>query len=215
MDSLVRLVRSLLWFSPFRRYSVYRYQYNFTPQQLAFFVQCLNDTRDVPGDIFEIGCAAGHTTCYLNQHLRSAGIEKDYYCLDTFRGFVPDDVAFERSRRGKTADYTGFRVNSLASFNYMLGLNGCRRVFPVQGDVKDYKFSRPVSFCLVDVDLYQPTISSLNNVWPHLSLGGIIVVDDSTPNKNFDGAYEAYLEFCKASNLPETIIHGRLGLIRK
>jgi hypothetical protein len=216
MDALVRLVRSVLWFSSFRRYSVYRYQYNFTPEQLAFFVQCLNETRDVPGDIVEIGCAAGHTTCYLNQHLRSAGINKDYICLDTFCGFVPDDVAFERSKRGKTTDdYTGFRVNSLSAFSYTLALNGCRRVFPVKGDVKTYKFSRPVSFCILDVDLYQPTISSLNNLWPHVLPGGIIVVDDCTPNRNFDGAHEAYLEFCKRNDLPETIILGTLGFVRK
>lgn len=97
------VARALLWYTPFRRFMYYRYAYNFTPEQLTFFVQCINETRDVHGDIFELGCATGHTTCFLNRHLQTAGIAKDYYCIDTFGGFTTADVAFEIEKRGKSA----------------------------------------------------------------------------------------------------------------
>jgi predicted O-methyltransferase YrrM len=210
------VARALLWYTPFRRFMHYRYAYNFTPEQLAFFVQCINETRDVCGDIFEVGCATGHTTCFLNRHLQMAGIAKDYYCIDTFGGFTTADVAFEIEKRGKKrGDFTGFRNNSLKRFEYTLKRNSCRRTFCVQSDVQQYEFQRPISFCLLDVDLYKPTISALRKVWPMLSPGGIIVVDDCKPANQFDGAMQAYTEFTESERLSSRYTLDKLGILKK
>ena len=210
------VARTLLWYTPFRRFMYYRYAYNFTPEQLTFFVQCINETRDVRGDIFELGCATGHTTCFLNRHLQTAGIAKDYYCIDTFGGFTTADVAFEIEKRGKNrGDFTGFRNNSLKRFEYTLKQNSCRRTFCVKSDVQQYEFRRPISFCLLDVDLYQPTISALGKVWAMLSPGGIIVVDDCKPSNQFDGAMQAYTEFAESQRLPLRYTLDKLGLLKK
>jgi len=209
-------VRSLLWYTPFRHYMYYRYTYSFTPEQLAFFVGCLNDTREVDGDIFEIGCAAGQTTCFLNRHLQQSNIAKDYYCIDTFHGFTSEDVNFEVSQRGKKgSDFTGFRVNQLKWFMYTLKQNRCDRVFCVRTDVQRYKFCRPISFCLLDVDLYRPTLYALKHIWPLLSPGGIIVVDDCRPANEFDGALQAYTEFTESQKIPARFVMDKLGLIQK
>jgi O-methyltransferase len=210
------VARALLWYTPFRRFMYYRYAYNFTPEQLTFFVQCINETRDVRGDIFELGCATGHTTCFLNQHLQTAGIAKDYYCIDTFGGFTTADVAFEIEKRGKKrADFIGFRNNNLKRFEYTLKQNSCRRTFCVQSDVQQYEFRRRISFCLLDVDLYQPTISALRKVWPMLSPGGMIVVDDCKPANQFDGALQAYTEFTESEGLPSRYTLDKLGILKK
>lgn len=209
-------VRSLLWYTPFRHYMYYRYSYSFTPEQLAFFVGCINDTRGVHGDIFEIGCAAGQTTCFLNRHLQLSGITKDYYCIDTFDGFTSEDVAFEVAERGKKwNDFDGFRVNRLKWFMYTVKQNGCHRVSCIQTDVQKYRFCRPISFCLLDVDLYRPTLYALQNIWPLLSPGGIIVVDDCKPANQFDGALQAYTEFTEGQKIPQRFLMDRLGLIEK
>lgn len=208
--------RALLWYTPFRRFMYYRYEYNFTPEQLAFFVQCINETRDVRGDIFDLGCATGHTTCFLNRHLQTAGIAKDYYCIDTFGGFTTADVAFEiEKRRKKRADFIGFRNNNLKRFEYTLKQNSCRRTFCVQSDVQQYDFRRPISFCLLDVDLYQPTISALRKVWAMLSPGGMIVVDDCKSANQFDGALQAYTEFTESEGLPSRYTLDKLGILKK
>ena len=209
-------VRSLFWYTPLRRFLFYRYTYNFTPGQLAFLVQCLNETRDVSGDIFEVGCARGHTTCFLNRHLQSSGIAKDYYCVDTFGGFTAKDVAFEISQRGKKrSDFTEFRSNSLKWFEYTLKQNRCRRTFCVQADVQNFEFSRPISFCLLDVDLYRPTISALRRMWPMLSPGGIIVIDDCKQGNQWDGAMQAYSEFTETEKIPPRCLLDKLGVLQK
>lgn len=209
-------IRSLLWYTPLRRLLFYRYTYNFTPEQLAFLVQCLNETRDVSGDVFEVGCARGHTTCFLNRHLQSSGIAKDYYCIDTFGGFTAEDVAFEITQRGKKhSDFTAFRSNSLKWFEYTLKQNRCRRTFCVRTDVQNFEFCRPISFCLLDVDLYRPTISALRRIWPMLSPGGIIVIDDCKQGNQWDGAMQAYSEFTETEKIPPRFLLDKLGLLQK
>jgi O-methyltransferase len=209
-------IRSLFWYTPLRRLLFYRYNYNFTPEQLGFLVQCLNETRDVSGDVFEVGCARGHTTCFLNRHLQSSGIAKDYYCIDTFGGFTAEDVAFEVTQRGKKrSDFTAFRSNSLKWFEYTLKQNGCRRTFCVRTDVQNFEFCRPISFCLLDVDLYRPTISALRRIWPMLSPGGIIVIDDCKQGNQWDGAMQAYSEFTETEKIPPRFLLDKLGLLQK
>ena len=208
--------RALLWYTPFRRFMHHRYDYSFTPEQLAFFIQCLNETREVAGEIYEIGCAAGHTTCFLNRHLQTAGISKNYYCIDTFSGFTQDDVAFEVANRGKeSSKFTGFRVNSLKRFEYTLRENGCLRTTCVQTDVQRYEFQKPISFCLLDVDLYKPTLYALERIWPLLSSGGIVVLDDCKANNQFDGALHAYTEFTNSLGIQQEFRLDKLGILRK
>lgn len=213
---ILRGTRALLWYTPFRRYMYYRYAYSFSPAQLTFLITCLNETRELPGDIFEIGCAVGHTTCFLNRHLQVSGIHKDYYCIDTFQGFLKEDVSYEVSEKGKKwSDFTGFRVNRLSWFQYTMKRNDCRNVRCVQTDVQKYQFTRPISFCLVDVDLYRPTLYALQSIWPLLSPGGMIVVDDCKLANQFDGALQAYTEFTNDRAIPRRFEFDKLGILQK
>jgi O-methyltransferase len=209
-------VRSLLWYTPLRRFTFYRYWYNFTPEHLAFFVRSLNQTRDVPGDIFEVGCANGHTAVFLNQHLQSAGIDKDYYCLDTFDGFTHDDTTFEVRQRGKKpTELGGFRSNSKKWLEYTLRQNHCKRVVCVQAEVEKYKFERPISFCILDVGLYRPTLAALEKIWPLLSPGGLMVVSNCKHGNSFDGAMQGYSDFIEKHHIQRRILFDRLGVIQK
>jgi hypothetical protein len=208
--------RTTLWYTPLRRFLHYRFDYNFFPGELGFLVRCLDETRNVPGDVIEIGCASGHTTCFLNRHMQASGIHKDYYCIDTFNGFTREDVAFEVSGRGKRLDdFRPFKSNSVKRFEYTLKKNGCRRTFCVPRDVQKYHFDRPVSFCVLDVDLYRPTSYALNHIWPVLSPGAIVVVDDCKPNNKFDGALQAYAEFTDQMGLSKELLPEKLGVLRK
>jgi O-methyltransferase len=209
-------VRALLWYTPLRRLAFYRYWYNFTPEQLGFLVSCINQTREVPGDIFEVGCANGHTACFLNQHLQAAGIAKDYYCVDTFDGFTKQDTTYEVTVRGKHPRHLGgFRSNSVKWFKYTLKVNSCKRVHCVQADIQHYDFARPISFCMLDVKLYRPTRIALEKVWPVLSPGGMIVVGECKPGTSFDGAMQACEEFTKSQEIRPRYVLGNLGVLEK
>lgn len=215
--SAFKLEKRVLWFTPLRRWLFYRYSYNFTPGQLCYLVSSITETGSVPGAIIEVGCAQGHTTVFLNKHLQSSGIVKPYLCIDTFGGFVEQDLAWEVTSRGKAElnSCDGFSINSLAWFRQTLESNGCSGVMCIQTDVKKHLFREPVSFCLCDVDLYKPTLYTLRSVWPVLSPGGIIVVDDCQDENRWDGAYQAYREFTSELGLEATVVQDKLGIIRK
>jgi len=215
-DDLINLIRKGIYYSPLSWIFLYRYRYKMTPAELCVLCDCINKTKNVYGKFLELGCYAGFTTVFLNKYMDCQNIQKDYICIDTFSGFTKSDVAFEKQKREKKEIPKFFAVNSEKRFKQTMKLNGIKRVKSFKADVNKFDFSKlgNISFCLIDVDLYQPVINSLNGVYNLISNGGIIVVDDCIPNTVWDGAYEAYLKFTSRNSIKIEIIEG-LGIIRK
>lgn len=92
------IIKSIAFRTGLHRMLFYRYDYMFRPRELALLVSSLTETHGQPGPILEIGCAAGHTTVYLNKHLDDLADLRDYVCLDTFAGFTDADIAVEVPR---------------------------------------------------------------------------------------------------------------------
>jgi O-methyltransferase len=216
---LVKLIKEIQFNTPFRRYFFPRYVYNFTAPQLCFLCQCIEDTKHIVGDIAEIGCANGSTTVFLNKYMDAQNIQKKYYAIDTFSGFVAEDIEFEVATRGKSDDlYTGFQINKKKWFEGTMQQNNITRVLSIEADVNKYNLTTfgPLSFILLDVDLYRPIKKVLPDLYQVLSPGGIMVVDDCDfCNSPWDGSGQAYKEFMKERNQATQIIYGKLGIVRK
>ena len=215
-----RLVRNVAYLSPLLRRHVFpRYGYGFSPPQLCFLCQCLDDTLRTEGSIAEIGCHTGQTTVFLNKFMDARGIGKMYFAVDTFSGTTARDVDYEVAFRGKTRDIvTGFTVNKRKWFDLTMKDNGIARVRTIEADVNEYdlKSLAPLSFVVLDVDLYRPTRKALPELFQALHPGGIMVVDDCDPTDiHWDGADQAYREFVKEMGLPLQIVQGSLGIVRK
>jgi O-methyltransferase len=217
---LAKFIKEVQFNSPLRRYFFHRYTYLMTPPQLCYLCQCVEDTKDIEGAIFEVGCASGATTVFINKYMDAQDINKDYYVLDTFSGFVEEDMQFEVANRGKAREPygTGLSVNKKEWFDAVMLQNGVSRVRSIESDVNEFDLTTlgPLSFSLLDVDLYRPIKKALPELYKVLSPGGIIIVDDcDSSHILFDGADQAYKEFVKDLGQPVQIIHGKLGVIRK
>ena len=68
---------------------------------------------------------------------------------------------------------------------------------------------------LSDVDLYLPTLETLRTFYSKLSLGGSILVDDVKANSCWDGAHQAYYEFCDENSIQPKLLGRKSGLIQK
>jgi O-methyltransferase len=220
MGRIRDFLRDLQFRTPIRRFSsaFHKYDYMFSPSQLGFLVRCLDETESLGGSIVEVGCATGQTTVYLNRHLDEIASSRPYLCIDTFAGFTEDDIAHELHHRGKARDkLQGFRINRQEWFDRNLADNGVTRVTSYAADIKQFDLAGvapKISFCLLDVDLYQPVKVGLERVYPRMVPGGIIVVDDVAENRTFDGAHQAYVEFMRAQRLePDMRLH-KLGVVR-
>jgi len=218
MTTLKVLIKDIQFRTPLRKYLLPSYELNFTPVQLSFLCQCLEQTKDCAGAIAEVGCARGLTTIFLSRFLDGIGSQKTYFAVDTFHGFVPADVDFEVNSRGKRRGiYTGFSVNRQEWFDATMRRNNISRVRSIKADVNVFDLTTlgDLSFVLLDVDLYRPMKKSLSELYGQLSPGGIMVVDDCSPkHSKFDGADQAYREFAAEVNQPIEVVHGKLGVVR-
>ena len=195
-----------------------RYPYMFTPQQLHFLTDCLVETRNVTGCVVEAGCAFGATTVYLSRFMAAEEIERDYVVIDTFAGFVPDQVDHEIAVRGKRQEIRSiFAENSKAWFDRAMAVEGVPRLRSCAADVTRFDFASvgPIAFCLLDVDLYLPIRDALPKIHDRLASGGMIVIDDCAPGGDWDGALQAYQEYCAARGIAPEIHCDKLGVLRK
>jgi predicted O-methyltransferase YrrM len=213
----------------FRKFWYPRYQFQYFPRQLCFLADCIDETASTDGAIVEIGCAHGLTTTFLYEYMVDSGIDKEYYCIDTFSGFTTENIAVETQNRGKKHKYDGeFKNNNSKWFAESLAKRHISKVKILEADICKLDNNRlpdRISFCLLDVDLYQPVKVGLEKVYEHLSPGGIIVVDDcwSKPKHlwvdgvgdAYDGAMQAYKEFVLLNNLPEIFVETKLAVISR
>ena len=219
LDGLVK--RAIFW-SPFRSCLLYKYRYAFTPGQLARLTALATEAAAASGDFCEIGCYRGYTTVFLNKHLDAIAPQKNYWALDTFGGFVAADVAHEQQARGKNSAEDRramgkFTINSRHWFECTMRLDGITRVTAHAVAVQDYTFPASARFCfvLIDVDLYVPTRAALAKLWPQLSPGGIIVVDDCHEGHVYDGSRQALEEFCTEHGLRFEVVETKLAVLRR
>lgn len=193
------------------------FPYSVEPIELATLVMEIDRLRATRGAIVEIGVARGMTTRFMVTHLISMGINDQLiYAIDTFSSFLDRDIEYEKFARGKKAinrkwfDYNDFNVwsRNFSSFAF---------VKPIQADCAEFDYSSlaPIKLALPDVDLYLPTIKALPGLYENLVEGGVILVDDVRDKSTFDGAYQAYMEFCGTLKREPHIIGQRCGIIRK
>jgi len=191
----------------------------FLPSEIMELTKQLLSVK-VPGAAVEVGCNQGWTTCFLVEALMEQGVKRDYVCIDTFTGFTLEDVAVEYKRRGKTVGVydDDFVINDPTWLKASVKRFGYSNVSVHRADATtfDYQALGKIAFALVDVDLYRPVGESLKRIIPHMAKGGVVVVDDCDDGKDhrWDGAYQAFMEFCKEQNITPEIVSRKLGIIR-
>lgn len=195
-----------------------RYPYNVEPIQLATLVMELERVKALNGNVVEIGVARGMTTRFMAQHIanQNLGNSLKYYAIDTFESFTDDDLKYEVEKRGKSLfelkgfDYNDYEIwqNNFSAFPF---------VKAIKSDCATYDYSqiKPLKLTFLDVDLYLPTKNALPKIYDATISGGVILIDDVLNNTTYDGAYQAYMEFCDEYNLPKKVIGNKCGFIQK
>ena len=135
------------------------------------------------GIFVEAGTYRGGTAlhiCNAIDHFQHANAK--FYCFDPFEkagfeGFRPDETSFKIDEFTDTS-YAAV-VHLLAAKPYAQAVQG---FFPQAAEPFDL---REIAFCHLDIDLYEPTLNSLNYLAPRLARRGVILLDDlghlSTP----------------------------------
>jgi len=199
-----------------------RYPFMLEPDQLIWLCHAIDVTREAgardggQGCIVEVGVARGQTSTFLLTHMQLHGDRRPYYCIDTFSGFTAADRDHEVSQRAKpAAALNGFTVNDRAAVEQNLKRQGFDNAIVIEADAGAFGWSRiaPIDVLLLDVDLYRPTKAVLTASRPHWSSWAHVLVDDVKPDDIFDGAHQAYVEFCEEQRLPIRLVGGKAGVV--
>lgn len=182
-------------------------------EKLAHLVNCCAyiDAKKISGDIIEAGCALGGSTICLAS---AKAPERALYVYDVF-GMLPpprwpqdgEDVHERYSviAAGKSLgingdQYYGYKkdlygtvLENLASFSITPASHA---VHLIKGLLQETMVvEAPVALAHVDVDWYDPVKTCLERIYPRLSPGGAIILDDYNA---WSGCRKAVDEFIAA-----------------
>ena len=140
--------------------------------------------RQVPGHLIETGVWRGGTTILMRGILRAHGIDdRTVFVADSFEGLPPPDVARYPADEGLDFHEHPVLAVSLeevqANFE-RYGMLDDQVVF-VKGWFKDTLpglSDEAFAVIRLDGDLYESTMDALVNLYPRLSPGGWLIVDD-------------------------------------
>ena len=140
--------------------------------------------RDVPGDLIETGVWRGGVSIFMRGLLRAYGDEdRTVYVADSFAGVPPPDVDNYPADEGLDL----YQWTPLAVPLEEVRANFARygllddRVRFVEGwfrdtlpDLREHRWA----ILRLDGDLYESTMDALTNLYPGLSEGGWLIIDD-------------------------------------
>lgn len=215
---MTQFLKRLLYSGPLGTMLEPQYRYGVSPKQLLILMQSIQDTEGVPGHAVEIGVGQGYTSITLCALLKELKSDRRYYCVDTFAGFTSDDLKVERSKyQGQKRDEEAFRYQSQERFDKMLARRAGGRASTIRADITQHQWPDDwlMSFCFVDVDLYQPMKIGLQRAWERMSPGGILLAHDVIENASWRGSWDAYHEFCAENGIEPKIPTRGLGFAKK
>lgn len=153
--------------------------------------------QNVPGDIVEFGCYAGTTSLFIRRLLDEQGqsATRAFHAYDSFEGLPPKSPqdtstagdAFQAGKLqvGRKALLHQFRVANLQPPIIHKGWFNELQATDVPAHI---------AFAFLDGDFYESIRDSLALVWPRLTPGAIVLVDDYK-REALPGATKAVAEF--------------------
>lgn len=182
-------------------------------KQLLYYNEMLNLIHTVPGDIAEFGVAGGvsiltlHRLKMINERGLDSKERRKIFGFDSFQGLpkLHETDLNKKVTNDQMKEGGFFEPDSYESlFNYS---NMKTDLHLIKGWFNEtlpvfLKENPDVSFALihVDCDLYKSTLEVLENVYPRVVPGGVIIFDELF-HKDFPGETLAFREFFQNKNL--------------
>jgi O-methyltransferase len=161
----------------------------------------------VPGDVVEFGCYAGTTSLFIRRLLDKQGqsAARAFHVYDSFEGLPPKTTP-DLSPAG--LEFTAGKL-SVSKKEFIQEFRAAHLTPPVvhKGwfeQLTDTDVPQNIAFAYLDGDFYESILSSLKLVWPHLSQGGAVLVDDYN-REALPGAAKAVQDYFK--HLPKPRLH--------
>ena len=140
--------------------------------------------NNVPGDLIETGVWRGGATIFMRGILKAYGVtDRRVWVADSFEGLPEPDEKKYAADRGDKHHTLSFLAVSMEQVKENFARYGLldEQVCFLKGWFKDTLQNAPLKRLAVarlDGDMYQSTMDALTSLYPRLSPGGYLIVDD-------------------------------------
>jgi len=147
---------------------------------------CVEDVivKGVPGDLIETGVWRGGSTIFMRAILKAYGItDRQVWVADSFQGLPPPDESKYPADKGDlyhTMDELRVSKEQVAANFEKYGLLDDQVKF-LKGWFSETLPTAPIEKIAVarlDGDMYESTMDALKALYPKLSVGGYMIIDD-------------------------------------
>ncbi len=149
---------------------------------------------NIPGSIVECGVWRGGSMMAVAHTLKQLGkCDIDLYLFDTYEGMtrpsdadincvgIPASIKFECTKKSNgSSDWCYAPIEDVQRNLLSTGYDGNRLKF-IKGKVEDTipdSAPRQISLLRLDTDWYESTRHELIHLYPRLSVGGVLIIDD-------------------------------------
>ena len=160
--------------------------------------------KEVPGEIVECGVFKGASLLRFAMFREIFGnpFSKKIIGFDTFGKFPETNFQDDKKARNKFIDSAGEdSISKDQLFQILNQKNLNRHLNLIEGDitktVPDYVKTNPelkISLLNLDTDIYEPAVSILENLYPRITKGGILMLDDYGTHPGETKAVDEYFQ---------------------
>lgn len=185
--------------------------------------------NNIPGDIVECGVWKGGSSMISAHTLLSLrDTSRDFYLYDTYEGmsepsskdssFFSKKDTLSKWKELQTSDHNEWDYSPLEEVKTNIISTGYpkEKIHFVKGKVEDTlpgTIPKKISILRLDTDWYESTYHSLIHLFPLLSSGGILIIDDYG---HWKGAHDAVDKYFKEKQIPILLnridYSGRIGV---
>jgi len=165
-------------------------------------------SRKIPGDLIECGAWRGGATIFMRAILKAYNVnDRKVYVADSFEGCPKPDLKKYPQDKGMDLyqqDYMFCPIEKTETNFKAFGLLDAQVIF-LKGWFKDTLPKAPIrqlAVLRIDADLYESKMDSLANLYPKLSVGGYVIVDDYGC---YDACKMAVQDYRKANGINDEI----------
>jgi len=166
---------------------------------LANIRHCVEDVlaRDVPGDLIETGVWRGGAAIFMRGVLKAREVtDRRVWVADSFQGLPPPDPAVAQDRGSIAHVFEELRVSrQQVEENFRRYDLLDEQVCFLEGWFADTLPEAPIERLAVmrlDGDMYGSTMDALRALYPRLSIGGHVIIDDYGALQECRAAVEDY-----------------------
>lgn len=187
-------------------------------EDIALVLQSLESVLDkqVSGDIVELGCYIGTTSLFIQRLLDAhpEGKGRRFHAYDSFAG-LPEKTIADASVAG-----TNFKAGELcvSKKQFIREFQRAHVRLPIvhkawfnelaAGDIPE-----SIAFTFLDGDFYDSILSSLKLVWPRMTPGGLVLIDDYG-REALPGVERAVRDFFQHRTLPPLRVAHNIAILK-